>query len=144
MHTLAAEFQDVLRLYVKLAEDLAGIVDVDEAKDPQALVKSILNNRECLTQIQAVNARILRLYGIWEKGQGSYDPATCEEIRGYAQAAKAHALRLQDMCGIQAQRVQLRRDQLAKQIQEIGNGARYLKMLNPVQTNYPKFIDSAY
>lgn len=144
MHKLASEFHEVLHLCIRLVEDLARIMNVDESKDPQALVKSILENQSCLLQIQKMNSRVLNLHKIWEQCRRDLDPATCEEIRKSYNAASAQALRLQEICGLQVQRVQARRDYLAKELAEIGNGTRYLKALKPAKNNYPKFIDSAY
>jgi len=144
MTVLSAEFQDILKVYVKLVEDLSLIIDVDDPNDPQALVKTILDNQDCLTQIQQINARLVNLKSIWEQNKDDFDIEACVEIRGFIDGAKAHVLKLQEICDAQTQKVYARREQLSEELKEIGKGSRYLHLLKPAQENYPKFIDSAY
>lgn len=142
MHTLAAEFQEVLQQYRKLTEVLNGIFGIDESQDPQALVQSVLKNKDCLMQIPKMDARVLELSEILKRCRKELDPADCEKIRGYSNDINSQAQYIQELCRVQEQRVRSRRDQLAKELKEIGNSARYFKVLKPAQNNFPKFIDS--
>jgi hypothetical protein len=142
MHTLAAEFQEALQQYCKLTEVLKEIFGIDEPLDPQALVKSVLKNQDCLMQIQKMDARVLELSEILKRCSKELDPADCEKIRGYSSDINSQALYIQELCRVQEQRVRSRRDQIAKELREIANSARYFKVLKPPKNNFPKFIDS--
>ena len=144
MSTLTAELKDVFELYLKLGEKFTKIVDAGDSKDPQALAQSILQNREYLSRIEAMNSRVLRLSEDWENCRANLDPESRDRIRTLAEAARAQAIRLQELCSIQAQKLQAARDKLGKNLEEIGKGAQYLKSVKPIKNNYPKFIDSLY
>jgi hypothetical protein len=144
MHTIAAEFREILHQYLKLTEVLERVFHVEASQDPQALVRSILENQDCLKQIVQVNDKAQELSGLLERSCVELHPADREEIQFYANAVKTHSYRIRELCRLQEQRIQSRRDQLAHELIEIENGARYLKILKPAPTNYPKFIDSNY
>jgi len=143
MNDLATEFEDVLKSYVRIAADFSRIVQADDPQNPQALIQSILDNRGRLDEIQQVNRRMLRLHGVWEQNRDGFDAADSEEIRGILDAVRAQAQELEKVFGQEARKVETRRNQLAEELRSLGKGARYLKLLKPVQQNYPKFIDSA-
>ena len=142
MHTLAVEFQEALNQFLKLTEALNRIFNVDDSRDPQALVRSVLENQDCLMQIPKMDARVLELSEILERCREELDPADCEKIKGFSNAVNSQALYIRELCRMQEQRVQSRRDQLAKELKEIGNSSRYFKVLKPAKNNFPKFIDS--
>ncbi|MDR1726778.1 MAG: hypothetical protein LBT74_02415 [Acidobacteriota bacterium] len=142
VNELAAEFEDVLKGYVRVAADFSRIVQVDDDGDPQALIQSILDNRGCLEEIQQINQRMVRLYDAWERSRADADAADRREIGGIVEAVRAQAQELEKICVIKAQKVEARRNQLAQELQDVGKGSRYLKLLKPAQQNYPKFIDS--
>jgi hypothetical protein len=144
MNALAAEYQEVFQLYLKLGRELAKILEVDYAKHPNAYVESILENREHLTRIEQMNAQVMRLSEDWEKHRMDMDPEGQNGVREIAGAAKEQAVRLKELCSIHAQRLQTVRDKLGKELAEIGKGAEYLKSVKPIRNNYPKFIDSLY
>jgi len=144
MNTITADFQDVFSLYLRLGEDLTRILDVDDSKGSQALVESILENRECLARIEQMNARVLQLSESWEKCRIDLDPESQNKIRDLAQASRNQALRLKELCARHAQKIQETRDLLGGKLEELGKGARYLQSVKPVKNNYPKFVDSIY
>ncbi len=144
MIALAVEFRDVFQLYLKLGEGFTKIMNAGDSKDPQALANSILQNREWLAKIEHMNSRMLQLSGEWEKCRESLDAKSRDEIRNLAEAAKAQAIQLRELCGIQIQKLQISRDKLEKDLAELDKGARYLKSVKPAKNNYPKFIDSLY
>ena len=143
MNELAAEFEDVLQSYVKIASEFSRIIQVDDSEDPQVLIQSILDNRDCLTEIQQINKRMVSLYGVWEQNQHGLSESDSEKICNIIETVREQAHQLEKICGLKAQRVETRRSLLAQELQNIGKGSRYLKMIRPIQQNFPKFIDSA-
>ena len=144
MNTLAEEFRDVLSLYVRLTADLTRIADVDRfEEDPQALIQSILDNRSCLTEIQQLNERLTRLYGAWKDKDAGSVSSIGDEISGVVDDVQEQMRQLEKLCGIGVRKIEERRKQLTDELANVEKGSRYLKLLKPVQENYPKFIDSA-
>jgi len=142
MSKLAEEFHDVLGLYVKLTADLTRIAGVGESEDnPQAIIQSILDNRSCLTEIQQLNARLSQLYGAWKDEEANLSDG--DEIRGVVDGVREQMRQLEKLCGIGAGKIEKRRRQLAEELANAGKESSYVKMLNPIKENYPKFIDSA-
>jgi hypothetical protein len=144
MNALAAEFQDVFKFYLRLTQDFAGILDENNSQNPQQLIESILRNRDSLTRIEQMNARIMQLSDTCDKCRVNLDLKSRKEIDNLAQAAKAQAIRLKELCGIHAQKIQATRDDLGRRMAEIGKGAQFLESIKPIRNNYPKFIDSRY
>jgi hypothetical protein len=144
MNALAAEYQDVFKLYLRLSQDLAKIMDVSDSQNPQAFVESILENRDNLARIEQMNSRVLQLSDACEKCRASLDPESREEVGNMAQAAKVQAIRLKELCGMHAQKIQAARDQLGDRLAQMGKGAQCLQSMKPIKNNYPKFIDSLY
>jgi hypothetical protein len=144
MNSVASDFQDVFKLYLRLSQDLTQIMDADNSQDPQALVQSVLKNRDCLAQIERMNSRVLQLSVNWEKCRDNLDPASVNEVRELAQAAKAQATRLKELCSMHAQKLQMTRDRLCSTMTELRKAGQHLNSLKPIKNNYPKFIDSLY
>jgi hypothetical protein len=144
MTTYIAEFQEVFHGYLRLADDLAKIMDVDDPQNPQILVQSILKNCSCLNRIVQMNTRVIRLSEEWEKQSNQSDPQSRNEVSKLIEAAKAQAVRLQTLCSISSEKLENLRDDLGKSLEELGKGAQYLKSIKPVKNNYPKFIDNNY
>jgi hypothetical protein len=142
MNTLASDFQNVFQLYLRLGQDLTRILDSDDSNDPQALVHSILANRDCLARIEQMNSLVLQLSISWEKCRDDLDPASMNEVQALAQAVKAQAIHLKELCSIHAQKIQNARDKLCCQMAELEKADQHLKILKPIKNNYPKFIDS--
>lgn len=143
MDTLAKEFRDVLGLYVKLTLDLTRLADFGESEEnPQAFIQSILDNRSCLTEIQQLNQRLTRLYGVWKDKETNSELSVVDDIRSVVDDVREQMRQLEKFCGIGIQKIEDRRKQLSKDLSTVGKGSRYLKMINPVQENHPKFIDS--
>jgi hypothetical protein len=142
MKNFAAEFRDIFSLYVKLGEQLAKILNTGDANASQNVVHSVLQNKDSLAQISQMNSRITKLSEDWIQCRLQLDPADREEADKMAAAAKAQALRLQELCHIHAQKLQTIHDELKNNLVEIGKGARYAKGLKLYRNNYPKFIDS--
>ena len=144
MHPLAAEFRELFQLYVKLGEDLAKIMNVDDSKDSRILSETILKNHDCLIRIEKMNSRVLHLSNEWKQSRGKLAPDSEKEIHALAKAARTQAMRLQELCSAHMQKLQKVRDRLEKDLAELSKGAQYLKSVKPPKHNYPKFIDSRY
>jgi hypothetical protein len=106
MNALATEYQDVFQLYLKLGKELVKIMDIEDIKNPQDFIESILATHDCLIRIEQVNSRILRLLDDWEACRISIDPQTEDQIRELARSAKAQAVQLRKLCSLYAQRLQ--------------------------------------
>jgi hypothetical protein len=143
MNPSASDFRDTFQNYIKLSEDLSKIIDKDCSKDPQALVQSILQNRDSLDRIVQMNGRVVKLTNEWRKRCVHFAPQIQNEIRDLIVGAQAQAIRLQTLCSLKSQLIQETREGLGKELEELRKGARYLKSLKPGQHNYPKFIDSS-
>ena len=145
VNKFADEFRDVLDLYVKLTADLNRIADVGKSDDdPQALIQSILDNRSCLTEIEQLNKRLMQLYGAWkEAGADLSDADEMGGIDSVIDNVRRQMQELEKLCGLGIRKIEDRRKQLSDELSTVGKGSRYLKMIKPVQENFPKFIDSA-
>jgi hypothetical protein len=144
MNNLADEFRDVFNLYIKLGEELTKIMDVGDSEDPQVLIGSILRNRECLERITQMHSRVAQLSDNWAKCRNHLDPESRSEAHELAAAAKAQAVRLQELCSVQTEKLRRVCDDLGKKLAEIGKGSQFLKSIKPLKNNYPKFVDSLY
>jgi hypothetical protein len=144
MNALAAEYQEVFQLYLRLSQEFAKILDAKDTQNPNAQVESILRNRDSLAQIEQLNSRVLQLSYACKKCSADLDPKSQEEIQNMAQTAKAQAIRLRELCSIHAQKIQATRDGLSNRLTEIRKGAQCLQSIKPIKYNYPKFIDSTY
>jgi hypothetical protein len=144
MTNLASEFRDVCNLYARLGEELASITATDDALGSQALIQSILDNRDCLDRIAQMQSRIMQLSEDWKKVRPYLDSELRDETQDLAAAARAQVLRLQELCATQIQKLEQTRDSLGRNLSELGKGTQFLKSIKPANSNYPKFIDSLY
>ena len=144
MSNLAEEFRDVLNLYVKLTADLTRIADVGKSgEDPQAFIQSILDNRNCLTEIQQLNNRLTHLYGAWNNKEKTNSNSADDEIRSLVGDVERQIRQIENLCDNGIKKAEEWRKQLSDELSNLGKESRYLKSLKPVQENHPKFIDSA-
>ena len=144
MNKLNEEFRDILGSYVKLTADLNRIADSGNSQnDPQALTQSILDNHSCLTEIQQLNKRMTELYGVWKDKEKNFELSAGDEIRGVVDDIREQMRQLEKLCGFETEKIEDRRKQLVDELEKVGKGSRYLKLLKPVRENYPQFIDSA-
>ncbi len=142
MKDFAREFQAISQIYEQVREELIRMLSAIDANNPRALVKSILQNRACLAKIDQMDSKVHQLSDEWKKHRLTLDLKSRTGIDGIVDAAHGQAIRLHQFCDIQARKVQAGRDRLEKDLAELGKGARYLKSIKPVKSNYPKFIDS--
>lgn len=145
MNKFTEEFRDLLSIYVRLTSDLTRITDADKSEDdPQAFIQSILDNCSCLTEIQQINKRLTTLYGAWKDKESDFSADVGDEVRSAVDDVRNQMKLLEDLCKLGSQKAEARRKQLDNELKNVGKGTSYLKLLKPVQENYPKFIDSAY
>jgi hypothetical protein len=144
MNNLASEFQAVSRIYRQLEEELAGFWGATDSEDSRALAESILRNRDCLARIEQMSSRILGLSNEWKKRRDDLDAESRQEIDGLSDSLREQIVRLNQLCGIRAQKLQAARDKMGRELSELGKGDRYLKSVKAGKNNYPKFIDSLY
>lgn len=142
MKNLAREFQAISQAYEQVQQELVQILSAINAENPRALIKSILQNRACLAKIEQMDSRVHQLSDEWKKYRLTLDLKSRGEIDGLVEAAREQAIRLHQFCDIQVRKVQAGRDRLQTHLVELGKGAKYLKSIKPIKSNYPKFIDS--
>ncbi len=144
MSTITDELRAAFQLYVGLGEDLTKIAETGDSKAPYALAECILQNRDCLARIEQMNSRISQLSMNRERARPNLDPESRAELDRLAAAVREQAVRLKELCSAHARKLQSLRDQAAKDLEEIGKTAQYLRSMKPVKNNYPKFVDSRY
>jgi hypothetical protein len=144
MNDFAAAFRDISSFYQKLAGNLTKILNSDDSIDSRTLVNSLLQNREYLEQISQLNSRITKLTDDWTQCRQHLPADARNEADDMVAAARAHAVRLEELCRMHIQKLQPIRDELRNNLVELAKGARLAKGLRPSRNNYPKFIDSSY
>jgi 3-methyladenine DNA glycosylase Tag len=142
MHRFVIEFQEALDQYLALTKILDQILNADESQDPQALARSIVENQDCLLRFQQMHIRMRGLSKKQEQFRSEFDSVDCEKIATISNTVNVQSHRIQELLRHQEKSVQCHRDQLAKALVDIGKSSRYLKVLTPPKSNYPKFIDS--
>jgi len=144
MNALASEYQDVFKQYLRLSHELAEIMEENQSQNDRELIESILRNRDSLVRIQQMNSRIEQLTDICNKFRSDLDLESQKQLQNLAQAAKAQAIHLKELCHIHAQKMQAAKDLLGRRLAEVGKGSQFLGSIKPIKNNYPKFIDSQY
>jgi hypothetical protein len=142
--TIAADFEDVYRVYAALAEKLDKALETGDAEESEAAGRTVLMNRHYLAGIEEMHARVLRLSADWKENSSLLDPATRDKAQHFIAAARAQALRLHELCDVYVQKLQRSRARILKDMDDIGRGTQLLNSLKPVKANYPKFIDSVF
>jgi len=144
MNNLAEEFRDLRDLYIKLTADFSRIAAVGKSgeEDQQPFIQSIIDNRNCMTEILQFNNRLMQLYGTWkEKGENSGNSAD-EEIHGIIDDIEKQLRQIENLCDNGITKAEEWRKQLSDELANVGKESSYVKSLKPVQENHPKFIDS--
>jgi hypothetical protein len=142
MNMLADEFQKVIQIYKKLGQDLSRTLCVPESRNCQTLIQSILSNRQCLSEIEKMNARIAPLSKKWIDCRANLDPKSREEISKLVETAKKEAMQLNQLCSANIEKIAKAKEDMRARLKEIDKGAQFLKSMKPIKNNYPKFIDS--
>jgi septation ring formation regulator EzrA len=142
--TIAADFKELHKTYLALAEELGKAFEGGSEERTEAAAAAVLANRECLSRIEQMNAKVLQISAAWQKQRALLDPGSQDEARHFLAAANAEALRLKEICDIHAQKLRTIQTRILKDIADLGKGSRLLHSLRPVKGNYPKFIDSTF
>ena len=144
MNNLAEEFRDLRDLYIKLTADFSRIAAVGKSgEDQQPFIQSIIDNQNCLTEIQQLNNRFTKLYGVWkdkDKNNGNFTDE--DEIRGFVDDIENQMRQIENLCESGITKAEAWRKQLSDELANVGKESSYVKSLKPVQENHPKFIDS--
>jgi hypothetical protein len=144
MIPLAEELKKLHQLYINLGRELNRALSASDMDSSPALIKSTLDNRSRLGEIEAMNVRIGRLADSWAESRGDLSSECNNEIRDLMTAISAQAVQLQTLCNVRVQKLTSVRDLLGKELAEIEKSTRYLNSMKPAKQNYPKFIDSFY
>jgi len=144
MRDLADEFLEISERYRRLEKELAVLLGQSDSQSSRELTGAILRNRDCLARIDQMNSAVLRLSDQWKKSRARLDSTSREKIDDLAEKACAHATRMHQLCSNYIQKLQDAKDKLQRDLADLGKGLRYLKNVQPVKHNYPKFIDSMY
>jgi hypothetical protein len=140
MKLFISELQYVSELYSRLRKEL--IDQTPMAAGVTALTETVLRNRELLARVEQMNVRLFQLSNDWQTFRAHLDPQCRTEIQALAHTVKVQASELAQLLEQQLKTLKEGRGRLEKTLEETRQGARYLASVNPVKTNYPKFLDS--
>jgi hypothetical protein len=144
MIPLAEELKKLHQIYINLSRELNRALSTSDPDSAPALIKSTLDNRSRLAEIEGMNIQIGRLADSWAESRGDLSSECNDEIKDLMTAIGAQAVQLQTLCDVRAQKLISVRDLLGKELAEIEKGTRYLNSMKPAKQNHPKFIDSFY
>jgi hypothetical protein len=142
MNNSLSEFQDLISFYREAAATLTNKLSVIDASDAGALAEFVLKNRDCLARIDEMSDRVSRLCDSWKDIELQLDQESRNQTQAAMAAAKAEAIKLNDVCRMHSQILEAVRNRLGEQLECIGKRNLHLKSIKPVQHNFPKFIDS--
>lgn len=143
MENFRTEFHSITESYHEAGKVLAWIAEMDDSQ-PSTLVRSVLENQDCIDQIDRMHSKVIQLAGKWKQNRRSADARTWEEIDRLADGALQQAKRLNQLCSITMTRLQSAKNRLGAELAEIGKGERFVKSAYPSKNNFPKFIDTEY
>ncbi len=144
MEDIVSRLKDVSLLYASMGEELVSVLNADDSKDCRALVESILQHRDCLTRFKELNSYVLGLFRDLAQARPNLRADSQDELAALVNNLRQQVIRLNELCGIQAERLKSARDKLGRDLADLGRGALYLQSVKPSKSNYPKFIDSSY
>jgi hypothetical protein len=142
MNNFIAEFQNLVRTYNEVAENLLKSTPAGDALKPGALAESIVRQCDCLGNIERMNGNVDQLSDLWKRIESQLDSKSRDEARAVMAEAKAEALRLKEVCENHAKTLEAERDRLGSELGIMGRRSQHLKSIQPIKNNYPKFIDS--
>jgi hypothetical protein len=140
--TIAEEFEKLHKTYAALAQELGKAFEAGSYERTEDAAAAVLANRECLSRIEQMNARVLQISAAWQKQCALLDPQSQHEARYFLAAATAEASRLKEICDVHAQKLSTAQSRILRDMADLAKGTRLLHSLRPVKGNYPKFIDS--
>ncbi|MBN2244039.1 MAG: hypothetical protein JW793_15245 [Acidobacteria bacterium] len=142
MKSLIPDLKSLTQFYFGLEKDLSDILKAADAGKDQAIEESILRNRIRISQIERMNAHILQLADDLKESRGKMNAEAAAESDALTAEAKSCAIRIREICLQASGKIEKSKAGTQKELEGIGRGKRYLKSVDPVKNNYPKFIDS--
>jgi hypothetical protein len=140
---IAAELEELRKTYAAITEELGKAFGAVSAEKIEAAARAVLVNRECLSRIEQLSARVFQISAAWQK-YAQMDPGSEDEANHSIAAAKVEALRLKEICDAHIQKLITIRTRILRDMADLSKGTRLLQSLRPVKGNYPKFIDSTF
>jgi len=142
MKSLIPDLRQLTQFYFGLHKDLSAALEEADSSTEHSLTESILRNRIRISQIERMNAHILQLSDNLKKSRKDLSPESRAEADALAAEAKSHAIRLRELFTQVSEKIENTKSAVQEEIKGISKGKQYLKSVDPVQNNYPKFIDS--
>lgn len=110
--------------------------------DASALADSIIRNGRSLAGIEQMNSTVQALAVDWAAVRDMLDGKSRNEIERLLEAVRKQVIGLNDLCTAGVARLQAEKCSMQEGLKELGKGSQFLKSVKPVQSNFPKFIDS--
>jgi uncharacterized protein (UPF0335 family) len=142
MQPIIVDLRKLAQFYSGLQKDLSNVLTEVDSDNEWSLTESILENRSCISQIERMNAHILQLSDNLKNSYKDMNAESRAEAETLAAEARSHAIRIRELCSRTSVKIEKTKAVIRKKLEGIGNGKKYLKSMDPVKNNYPKFIDS--
>jgi HAMP domain-containing protein len=140
MKVFTSELQYLSELYQRLSSELKAAAG--NHADSGRIAGTVLDNRELVSRIEQLNARVAQLADEWETVRGRVDAPVRAEVEALAAAVRKQATELSQVCAESARRLEKGLQAIARELGDLRRGSRYLESVKPAKTNYPKFVDS--
>lgn len=142
MQSLILDLRKLAQFYAGLQKDLSDAMKEVDSVNDRSLPESILENRSRISEIVRMNSHILQLSDNLKNSAKNMNAENRAEAEALTAEARSHAIRIRELFSQTAIKVEKTRAVIQNQLEAIGKGKRYLKSMDPVKNNYPKFIDS--
>ena len=136
------DLRKLTQFYFGLQKDLSDALKEADSGNERSLTESILQNRSRISQIERMNAHVLQLSDNLKKSYRDLNAETRAEAEALAAEAKSHAMRIRELCSQASVKIEKTKSVIQKELEGIAKGKQYLKSVDPLKNNYPKFIDS--
>ena len=136
------ELRKLARFYCSLENDISEALQISKTNPGDSIQDKILQDRSRIAQIERMNAHILQLSEDLKNSRHTADRKARQEQEDLAREAKSHVVRLQELCAQAYEMIEKNKCAIKEELQGIKKGRQYLKSVDPVRNNYPKFIDS--
>ena len=142
MQSPIPDLKKLTQFYFGLQKDLSVVLKRSGHENERSLTESILENKARISQVERMNAHILQLSDNLRKSEPDLDPETRAAAKILAAEARAQADQIRKLCLEASEEIENTKAAIQKELEEIAKGQQYLKSVDPVKNNYPKFIDS--
>ena len=141
MESLINELRKLAQFYFDLQKDLSDALN-EAGNDTERSLESILQIRIHISQVERMNAHILQLSDDLKKFRNMADPEIRARVDVLTSEVRAQGILVRDLCIRSSEMIEKSKTEIRRELESIAAGKRYLKSVNPVKNNYPKFIDS--